>query len=56
MQYGRGPAVRVIGFLASFNTEVEGSWTEGSLLRELTDVELCWNALHLPEAMCSIKS
>ena len=55
MQYGRGPAVRVIGFLATFNTEVEGSWTEGPLLLGWTGVELCRNPPHLPEPMCSIK-
>lgn len=48
--------MNVIGFLASFNIEVEGSWTEGPLLLELTDVELCLNSMHLPECICSIKS
>lgn len=45
----------VIGFLASFNVQVEGSRTEGPSLLELTDVELCLNSTHLPECMCSIK-
>lgn len=46
----------VIGFLASFNVQVEESGAEGPLLLELTDVELCLNSMHLPGCMCSIKS
>lgn len=44
----------VIGFLASFNTEVEGSWPEGPLRLEFLHSELCLNSIYLPERMAPL--
>lgn len=41
--------MNVIGFLASFNTEVERP--EGPLPLEFLRAELCLNPIHLPECM-----
>lgn len=43
--------MNVIGFLASFNTEVERGWPEGPLRLEFLHAELCLNSIHLPECM-----
>lgn len=43
--------MNVIGFLASFNVEVEGSWPEGPSRLEFLRAELCLNSIHFPECM-----
>lgn len=48
----------VIGFLASFKAEAEGSldWRAFTLRINRCNVELCLNSTHLSECMCSSKS
>lgn len=41
--------MNVIGFLASFNIKVEGSWPEGPLHLKFFHTELCLNSIHFPK-------